>query len=328
MSNLGLAIVGVCLILGSCANNNAVVAQVKPPEPCQQLSAPQVANQADYRQLTISINSSGDVPAMLSHSDLRIPNGNQDISVQVFQQEAASVGILVDTSGSMEPKMIQAKMILTDLIDGLNPQDQAFLMTFSSRPFVLQAFTTDHTWLKRRVDSLHAFGQTSLLDSIILGLRAVKQGCYENKALFVITDGEDNVSVATHSVMMTAAKESKVPIITLWTGDSAVAGPHSARLYADLFPFVYKNQYFDVDPLQSLADASRGKAYVLSKPGDAAAKQIALAIANEIDNHYTVGFVAPADSKIEIELLNHPGSVLRLDDAPPDVTVVSANRPL
>jgi VWFA-related protein len=342
MSKWAFAIAGLYLILASCANNNVVAVQPTPPrathvnwgngwwtlpanatqpEPCKQPSAPQLANQPGYRQLTISLDSSGDAPTKLSQGDLKIRDGTQEIPVQLFQSEAASVGLLVDTSGSMEPKMRQAETTLTDLIDGLNPNDQAFLMAFSSRPFVLQAFTSDHTWLKRRVDSLHAFGQTSLLDSIILGLQAVKHGCYEKKALFVMTDGMDNVSVATPSEVIAGVKKAGVPIYALGIGREGA----NRALFMGPFRIGADADEVDARTLRLLAETSAGKWYLLPMIGDAQAKETASAIANEIDNHYTVGFVAPANSKIQIDLLNHPGATLKIEGAPPDIAVVNGS---
>ena len=323
MSKWAFAILGVCLILGGCANNNAEVAQAKPPDPCKQLSAPRVANQPRYRQLTISLGSSGDAPTKLSQDDLKINTGNQEIPVQFFQQEAVSVGILVDTSGSMDPKMRQARTTLAELIDGLNPDDEAFLMAFSSRPFMLQAFTSNHTWLKRRVDLLHAFGQTSLFDSTIQGLRLVERGCYEHKALFLMTDGIDNTSSVNQSAMLAAVKESKVRIFALGIGNEE---PQRA-LFIGPFALGGDNaNTVDARTLRSLADTSGGKSYILPELGNAKAKQTALAIANGIDNHYAIGFVAPANSRIQIELLHHSGATLKIDSAPPGVTVVKLSR--
>lgn len=325
MSKWALAIVGICLILGGCASNNAAVVQANPPEPCKQPPTSQMANQPGFRQLTVRLESGSDAPTKLSQGDLQIRDGNQDIPVQFFQQEPASVGILVDTSGSMEPNMRPVNAALTDLIDGLNPNDQAFLMAFSSRTFVLQPFTNDHVKLKNQLDLLHAFGQTSLCDSIIQGLQAVKHGCYENKALFVMTDGKDNVSSAIPSEMMDAVRTANVPIYALGIGREGASRP----LYMGPFRVGADTDKVDVATLRELAEVSSGKFYILPESGDAQAKQTALAIANEIDNEYVIGFIAPPaqNSKIQIELPNHPSATLKIEGAPPDVSVANDSHP-
>lgn len=339
MNQWGFAIISAFLVLGGCANKSVVIVQSKPSgsagidwgsssltarpnagqtEPCQQLSAPQVANQPNYRQLIVSVESQDMAPIRLSKNDLKIRDGDQEIAVQFFQQKEASVGILVDGSGSMEPKMIQAKATLTDLIDGLNRNDEAFLIVFSSRPFLLQNFTRNRELLKQDLTLIHPFGQTAMRDAIVQGLLLIRHGCYPNKALFVMTDGMDNTSSVSSADMISAMKQSKVPIFAIGIGNK-----EAHPLFMGAFMVGGDEDWVDAPTLQNLASSSGGKAYILPVLGNAKAKKAALSIADEIDNHYAIGFAAPANGKIQIELLNHPEARLRIDSAPPDLTVVN-----
>jgi VWFA-related protein len=345
MSKWAWPIVGVCLILGGCANKSIVIVQAKPPgsagidwgkssliaptdaaeaEPCQKPSTPQAVNQPDYRQLTVSLDSSDTASIEVRKEDLKIRDDNREIPLQFFQRKAASVGILVDTSGSMDPKMIQAKATLTDLIDGLSSDDEAFMIEFSIRPFLLQNFTRDHALLKQALTLLHPFGQTAMRDAIIQGLLLIRHGCNQNKALFVMTDGMDNVSSVSPRDMMAAVKQSNVRIFALGIGNK-----QAHPLFNGPFMLGGDEDWVDIPTLQDLAGSSGGKIYILSIRDDAEAKQTALAIADEIDNQYTIGFVAlpTQNSKIQIELMNHPGATLKIEGAPPDVSVVNGSQP-
>jgi VWFA-related protein len=283
-----------------------------PAEPCTQVTPPAVASQAGYRQLTISmVSAEGSEPSKLVAADLKIDQGGNEIPVKYFHQEAVSLGILVDSSGSMEPKKRQAEATLDDLIDGLNPEDQAFLMTFSNRVAMLQNYTSNHDLLKQQMALIHPFGQTSLRDSVITGLAMLQHGCNQTKALFVMTDGMDNISSITVPKMMDEVKESGVPIFALGIGN-----PHARSL-----PFIHgggDEDRVDTATLRSLAEATGGRSYILPEVGGSEAKATAIAIANGIDNHYVVGVIAggAAKSKIRIELVNHPGSTLKIEDAP------------
>src|SRR5271166_4118692 len=53
----------------------------------------------------------------------------------------ASIGIVVDTSGSMSWKLAAAEAALQHFVRTLNPSDQFFLIAFSDRAFLLQDFT-------------------------------------------------------------------------------------------------------------------------------------------------------------------------------------------
>ena len=323
-------LLAACLYLAGCASwvkpqqwPGPTSAKEELAQCVQQTPVPQSLRQeANYRQLIVSLESGSDAPTKLSQGDLQIRDGNQDVPVVFFQQEAASVGVLVDTSGSMESKMIQAKTTLTALIDDFNPDDQAFLMAFSSRPFILQPFTNNHVELKDRLDLLHAFGQTLLRDSVIRALKLVSHGCNQNKALFVMTDGMDNTSSANASDMLAAVKQSRVPIFSLGIGNK-----QARPLFMGRSMIGGDEDRVDAATLQALAEASGGKWYVLPTLGDAQAKQTASAIANEIDNEYMIGFIAPParNSKIQIEILNHPGATIRIEGEPSDIEVTNAS---
>src|SRR3984885_14898820 len=73
-------------------------------------------------------------------------DGNQS-PIEFFRQHLdtpVSVGILVDTSGSMTPKIPQARAAISQFLRDLNDKDDVFLFAFSSHPFLLQPFTVNH----------------------------------------------------------------------------------------------------------------------------------------------------------------------------------------
>src|SRR5271170_189343 len=110
-SNAGAGATGPFPTAGFMGYNSAgITNQSKtPPEPCKQLSAPQDLNQPDYRQLTIAIDSAGcSTPFTLTTASLSIQQAGKEIPVKYLRQEPVSLGLLVDTSGSMEPKKRQA----------------------------------------------------------------------------------------------------------------------------------------------------------------------------------------------------------------------------
>jgi VWFA-related protein len=67
-----------------------------------------------------------------------------DLSIPV------SVGIVVDSSGSMRSKIPQARMAIERFVGDLDPRDDIFLLVFSTRIFLLQPFTTSHSILRHR----------------------------------------------------------------------------------------------------------------------------------------------------------------------------------
>ena len=87
----------------------------------------------------------------------------------------------VDTSGSMTPKIPQARAAIAQFLRDLNDKDDVFLFAFSSHPFLLQPFTINHDLVMRRLELLHAYGQTALFDVIMEGLHVVNEDATTRK---------------------------------------------------------------------------------------------------------------------------------------------------
>jgi VWFA-related protein len=330
---LALAIAGLSLILAGCANDNLATESPTPSGigptsaaleigQCPQ-ATPRLVAQPGYRELVLSLDVGKDnKPAKLNPTDLKIYDGDKELPIKIFEQQGVSLGILVDTSGSMAKKLDSTKAVLIELLDVLSPGDEIFLVAFSSRPFVIQAFTFHRELITNRLNLLYAFGQTDLNSTIVQGLLMVRHGCNQNKALFVVTDGIDDNSSVTRTKMLDTVKRFQVPIFALGIGDKAKPSSSGSTMFAlsgDL-------DMVDAQSLRGIAEASGGRSYILPELGGTEAKATAIAIADGIDNHYVVGFVTggAAKSKIRIELLNHPGSTLRIEGAPADVTVANS----
>jgi VWFA-related protein len=322
---LALAIAGLSLILAGCANNSLATESptpgtIGPTSGAQEIgqcpqATPRLVAQPGYRELVLSLAVGKDnKPAKLNPTDLKIYDGDKELPIKIFEQQGVSLGILVDTSGSMAKKLDSTKAVLIELLDALGPESQTFLIAFSSRPFVLQAFTFHHELIANRLNLLHALGQTSLNSSIVQGLLMVRHGCNQNKALFVVTDGIDDNSSMTIAKMVDMARRFQVPIFVLGIGDKPKPSSNGSAVFA----LSGELDMVDAQSLRGIAEASGGRSYILPETSGPEARATAIAIANGIDNHYVVGFVTDkvAKSKIRIALLNHPGSTLRIEGAP------------
>jgi Ca-activated chloride channel homolog len=206
-----------------------------------------------------------------------------------------SVGILADTSGSMEPKLQQLRAAISQFISNLNGQDDVFLFAFSNRPFLLQPFTTNHFLVRSRLALLHAYGQTALFDTIMDGLIMVRHGRYDKKALLVVTDGMDNASQATLQQVVAQARRMGVLIYSIGIGD-----PNSGGVGIAIGPFMFGGDmdHVDTQTLTELSTESGARTFVVREVGDGEVlRQDCAAISDELREQYTVGFVAPDPSR-------------------------------
>ena len=261
-----------------------------------------IGNLPGYTEIAVTVaKPDGSYVDGLSKSDFKISVSGASQPIDFFragEESPATVGILIDTSGSMTPKLPQARAAIEQFVKILNARDEVFLFAFSTKPFLLQPLTNDHDALISRLDLLHAYGQTALFDTIVQGISEAQESHNHRKVLLVITDGIDNTSSSTADDVVQAAKSSGVLVYSIGIGDpNGAAGPSIA-----VGPFVTGGDIERVDAatLSRLAAENGSKSYIIQKVGDGAAlKKACEEIADGLhERHsYAIGFVAhaPAD---------------------------------
>jgi VWFA-related protein len=106
-----------------------------------------------------------------------------------------SMGILIDDSGSMRDKRAAVNAAAYRLLNASNPQDEAFVVNFSDRPYLDQGFTTDRVALSRGMARTDPAGTTALYDTVAASAdELARHGKNRKQVLLIITDGADNAS--------------------------------------------------------------------------------------------------------------------------------------
>ena len=217
------------------------------------------------------------------------------------QDEPVSLGLLVDMSSSMLSKIARARQALRSFADAIHPQDEVFLEAFNQRPQLLQDFTDSRALLVQATALLQPLGETALYDAILDGLRRVKQGRRQKRALVVITDGMDTASSASLTETIEAVRRAGVMLYTIGIGNPAssslAAGSWGAR-----GPFMVRrgggvNETVDSRTLQAFSDETGGKYFLLNTAdvvGSAAVLDGATqTIADELRHQYSLGYTSP-----------------------------------
>ena len=211
----------------------------------------------------------------------------QDIAVFSNAEDIpVSLGIVFDTSGSMSDKIDEVGDAVIHLINLVNPEDDIFVMRFSTGVSLVQNFTSDRRRLQRAVKNLQPRGSTVLYDAVVEGLKVMRNGKHQRKALLVITDGNDTSSKMRLKETVDLAVRSEVPIYSLGIGHGERGSfGHLRDLFGDTV---------DVDALLALSDATGGKTFVLQGPHQkGGVDQIDRAcqeIATELRQQYTLGY--------------------------------------
>ncbi len=121
-------------------------------------------------------------------------------TINYFRHEdlPVSLGILIDSSGSMYDKRNAVNQASLDLIKLSNPQDEAFLVDFSWEAFIDQDFTSDPAKLQQGLSYIKSSGGTAIYDALVASADYLsKNAKHPKQVLLIITDGEDNASSAT-----------------------------------------------------------------------------------------------------------------------------------
>ena len=204
-------------------------------------------------------------------------------TVSVFSQEdvPVSLGILLDTSGSMRTKLELVNKASLALIRASNPDDEVFLLGFSQEIELLEDYTNDVDMISDALDNIVVTGGTALYDAIYLGVQKAQKGRKPKKAIVVVSDGEDRDSYYKLEELLAKVQEADVQIFCV--------GFMSPSPEKGLFGRFSKTPAEKArEAMQKISDETGGKAYFPQKVTDLNA--VASEIAHELRNQYSIGY--------------------------------------
>jgi VWFA-related protein len=158
------------------------------------------------------------VPSLTKDDFTVFENGHrQEISHFSNERTPVSLGILLDTSGSMTPdKMAAARSAIDRFIyDLLGRDDELFFMEFASTARVGQAWTTDRAAISHAVSRVDPVGGTAIYDAIAKALPMAAAGRHKKKAVLVISDGNDTSSTISVPRLRQQIRDSEVLVYAL-----------------------------------------------------------------------------------------------------------------
>ncbi|HEY0763839.1 MAG TPA: VWA domain-containing protein [Pyrinomonadaceae bacterium] len=132
----------------------------------------------------------------------------------------ASVGILIDTSGSQDTGRSknaldiqkQFRQGLEGFFNKSNPANDYFAVAFNSKAEVFQDWTSDYQSILKKLDSLKFGKPTSMYDALDLALEKMKTSRNSKQVLILISDGSDNQSKKTFKQVRDKLKSSDVAL--------------------------------------------------------------------------------------------------------------------
>lgn len=190
----------------------------------------------------------------------------------------ATIGLVIDSSGSMRVHRAAVTAAATAFLNISHPLDEFFTINFNELVWPGlrggQTFTQNRDELQAALAAAPAQGMTALYDAMERALDQLECGSRERKAAIVVSDGGDNASRSSLDRVQEHARRANVPIygVTLVDPDDHDANPRVLR---------------------RLAAETGGRAFAPKREADVI--EAFDTIAREIRRVYTIGF-SPADS--------------------------------
>ena len=263
----------------------------------------------------------------LRKEDFEVYEDNNQQTISHFSSERVpvSLGIVLDTSGSMEGEKFAAARRALDrfLFDLLDRDDEIFLYTFDATPELVENWTTDRQRIVRGLARVDPGGGTALYDAVAEAIPLAQSGTRRKKALVVISDGNDTSSRTSLREVQQLIRETEVLVYAIGIdgrGDATTASnqppprlpipipfpfpgrrpPPTSRPPQQPFPPQPRGPYrsggsgseaVDIAALRDLTDDSGGRTEIVRSAADL--HPATASVADELSKQYFLAYPAP-----------------------------------
>ncbi len=224
------------------------------------------------------IDGSGRTIQTLTKDAFHVYEDGVSQTITSFRHEdlPVSIGLLIDSSGSMYDKRAAVEKAALDLVRLSNPKDEEFLVDFSSEAFIDQDFTSSLDKLQQGLGYIKSSGGTAAYDALVASADYLTKNAKNPKqVLIIVTDGEDNASSATLEQAIRRIQDLDGPVIycvgLLFGEDSDKRESKHARRV-----------------LESIAEQTGGASYFPKSLKDV--DSIAATVAADIRTQYTLAY--------------------------------------
>ncbi len=246
--------------------------------PANSSSGDDVNFRTDTRLVVLPISvadRNGKLVTDLKQSSFKVFENGIEQPIKIFKREDVpiSLGIIIDNSGSMKEKRQKVEIASLDMVKASNPQDEVFIVNFNDEPWLDVPMTSDIKAMQDGIARIDSRGGTAMRDAISGGIDYLKkQGKRQKKVLLVITDGNDNASTINLERLVSRSQQDEILIFSI--GLLNEEERHEAKIAKRA--------------LDTLARETGGLAFY--PKGVADVDQIALQVAHEIRNQYTLAY--------------------------------------
>ena len=228
-------------------------------------------------------DSAGNYVRKLRASDFKVFEDGKQVDPKLIvgfalQESPYASVVLIDSSGSMEQRMILARSGAIRFLDGLRDEDVAAVYRFDSKVERVQKFSGGRD-LAPLAYGIRAKGMTTLNDAIVEAAQALASRPEKRKAIVVLSDGADTFSKASTTKAIESALEVGASIYTVDMSSIELGGPTRRQSAGSLKEFAEKTggRFITTPGGPELRDAFKGIAEELGQQYTLAYKPVNLA---------------------------------------------------
>jgi Ca-activated chloride channel homolog len=217
----------------------------------------------------------------------------QDIAAFAPVEDPISVALLLDVSGSTESDLRTIQNEAIWFVSDLRRDDSIAIVSVADQVKLLEQFSLYHTKNTDKIRQVRPGGLSAVYDGVSFALEKVLKQEYGRKALVFFSDGVDNRSEATREQTLELARQSDVPIYSIYFNTAPNRGKWNPRVLGPGAPLPPPTQ---VPPeygagaqyMADLSNSSGGRFFDGSRPGSlgSAFKKII----EELSSQYSIGY--------------------------------------
>jgi Ca-activated chloride channel family protein len=291
------------------ADNAAPAAPTPPPDAAQDPRYRLNVNVELVNVTATVLDEQGKYMDGLKLEDFKVFEDGQEQKISFFSHDLRvpiSVGVLIDSSGSMRHKLQQALQTVREIALALSPQDEMFVVSFNSDVDLRQRFTTNMQQVQRSMRDIKSGGETAAYDAVQIGMEEMKNAKHNKKILLLVTDGFDTKSHINATQVEDILKRTEVLVYAIGIDDD------------DEDPLVLRRTRYHIYHymLGRLTSVSGGRAFRLFTGRNYALNSLAQVLLEELHQQYTLSYYPTSvpDKNVwhQVEVkVNRPGSQIR-----------------
>jgi Ca-activated chloride channel family protein len=223
------------------------------------------------------LDRQGRAASDLRQQDFEIFEDGVRQTIRLFRHDdiPVTVGLVVDHSGSMRPKIAEVMLAARTFVQSSSPDDEMFVVNFNEYVtlglHVAIPVSNRPEELARAIGDTPATGKTALYDAIVKAQAQLHTGTRDRKVLLVISDGGDNASRNTLADVVKGIAKSRALVYAVGVFDPTDPDRNPAVL-------------------RRLAEPTGGQAFFPRELSEVV--EICERIARDIRNQYTLGYVS------------------------------------